>query len=56
MRGNEYAEKIIPPAANAENDAMTDLDEEDIMELIRLTTIFSNCMKTKFNEIKVVTE
>ena len=50
--GKEYAKKIIPPAANAENDAMADLAKEDMIELIRLTTIFSNRMKTRFSEIK----
>lgn len=52
--GKEYAAKIIPPAANAEIDAMADLDMsgEDIAELVRLTTLFSNQMAKKFSEIK----
>lgn len=50
--GREYAKNIIPPAANAENDAMAELDEKDIIEMVRITTIFSNCMKQKFSEIK----
>lgn len=50
--GREYAKNIIPPAANAEIDAMAELDEKDIIEMVRITTIFSNCMKRKFEEIK----
>lgn len=52
--GRAYAEKIIPPAAKAEVDAMAELDlaGEDIAELIRLTTLFSNQMAKKFSEIK----
>lgn len=50
--GREYVKKIIPPAANAEIDAMAELSGEDIAELVRLTTIFSNHMKKHFEEIK----
>lgn len=52
--GRDYAEKIIPPAAKAEVDAMAELDlaGEDIAELVRLTTLFSNQMAKKFSEIK----
>lgn len=52
--GKKYAAKIIPPAANAEIDAMAELDMsgEDIAELVRLTTLFSNQMAKKFSEIK----
>lgn len=52
--GKEYAAKIIPPAASAEIDAMAELDMsgEDIAELVRLTTLFSNQMAKKFSEIK----
>ncbi|GFI45418.1 hypothetical protein IMSAGC019_00729 [Lachnospiraceae bacterium] len=50
--GREYAKNIIPPAANAEIDTMAVLDEKDIIEMVRITTIFSNCMKRKFEEIK----
>lgn len=49
--GIEYTKKIIPPAASAEIDAMAELTEKDIAELVRLTTLFSNCMKEKFDEI-----
>ncbi len=50
--GREYTKNIIPPAASAEIDAMAELDEKDIVEMIRITTIFSNHMKQKFSEIK----
>mgnify|MGYP000767217121 FL=1 len=52
--GKEYAAKMIPPAANAEIDAMAELDlsGEDIAELLRLTTLFSNQMAKRFSEIK----
>lgn len=49
--GVEYAGKIIPPAAKAENDAMAELADEDIVELVRLTTLFSNYMKKKFSKM-----
>lgn len=50
--GVEYAGRIIPPAAEAEIDAMAELDGKDIAELVRLTTLFSEQMKTKFQAIK----
>lgn len=52
--GRNYTEKIIPPAAKAEVDAMAELDltGEDIAELVRLTTLFTNQMAKKFSEIK----
>lgn len=50
--GVGYAKKIIPPAANAEIDAMAELNGKDIAELVRLTTLFSEQMKTKFEGIK----
>lgn len=50
--GREYAKHIIPPAASAEIDAMAELGEEHIAELVRITTIFSNYMKKHFDEIK----
>lgn len=50
--GHKYVKKIIPPAADAENDAMAELArDEDIAELIRLTTLFSDLMKRKFEQI-----
>ena len=48
--GIAYTKKIIPPAANAEIAAMAELPEEEIPELVRLTTLFSRCMKKKFDE------
>ena len=52
--GIEYTKKIIPPAANAEIDAMSELSEKDITELVRLTTLFSHRMKEKFEKIQEV--
>lgn len=51
-RGREYAKRIIPPAAKAENDAMRTLSDKDIAELVRITTLFSNQMRQKFHEIE----
>lgn len=52
--GVAYAATIIPPAAKAEVDAMAELDlaGEDINELIRLTTLFSDQMAKKFRAIQ----
>ena len=50
--GKDYARKIIPPAADAENDAMAEMDSRDIAELVRLTTIFSDNMKRRFADLK----
>ncbi len=50
--GIEYAKNIIPPAAKAENDAMAELDDKDICELVRITTLFSDSMKEKFEQIQ----
>ena len=52
--GEEYVKGIIPPAANAEIDAMAGMAGEDIAELVRLTTIFSQHMKEKFESIEEV--
>lgn len=43
--GLSYTEKIIVPAAKAEVDAMAQLCDEDIAELVRITTLFSSSMK-----------
>lgn len=52
-KGYDYVKKIIPPAAEAEIDAMAELAEkEDVAELVRLTTLFSGLMKQKFDEIE----
>ncbi len=47
--GLEYAGKIIPPAAEAEIDAMAELAEEDIAQLVHLTTQFSDWMAKRFS-------
>lgn len=49
--GMEYTRKIIPPAANAEINAMAELNGKDIAELVRITTLFSDWMAKKFSEI-----
>ncbi|NBH70477.1 MarR family transcriptional regulator [Clostridiaceae bacterium] len=49
--GREYVKNIIPPAVSAQTDAMAELKKEDITELIRLTTLFSVCMKKNFDGI-----
>lgn len=51
--GKKYAARLIPPAADAEIDAMAELDGRDIAELVRLTAQFSEYMKKKFDEIEV---
>lgn len=50
--GKKYVKKIIPPAANAEIDAMGELSGEDIAELVRLTELFSEYMRKSFGAIK----
>ena len=50
-RGREYTKNIIPSAASAEIDAMAELEDRDIVELVRITALFSDSMK-KFEEIK----
>lgn len=50
--GVEYTKKIILPAANAEIDAMGELPGENIAELVRLTTLFSDYMAEKFGKIE----
>lgn len=50
--GKEYVRGIIPPAANAEIDAMAQMPGEDIAELVRLTTVFSRHMREKFENIE----
>ena len=51
-KGKNYAEKIIPPAADAENMAMADLSEEEMKELVRLTIKFTENMEKRFGDIK----
>lgn len=52
--GKAYAQKIIPPAANAEIDAMGELSGEEMAELVRLTTLFSERMKKRFDDLEGV--
>ncbi len=51
-KGKEYARKIIPSAADAENLAMADLSEEEMNELVRLTNKFTENMEKRFGDIK----
>ena len=50
--GLAYTKNIIPPAASAEIDAMSKLPGEDIAELVRLTTRFSQYMEETFAQIQ----
>lgn len=50
--GQEYAGRIIPPIAGAEEDAVEGADRRDAADLIRLTTRFVNQMQKNINEIK----
>ena len=50
-QGREYARAIIPPAADAENAAMADMDIAQSRELVRLTVQFSENMEKRFLEI-----
>ena len=50
--GKEYTKNIIPPAASAEIDAMSQLSENDIKQLVHITTIFSHYMQDKFKQIQ----
>ena len=49
--GIRYVEEIIPPAAEAEVDAMCGLSGEDVRELVRLTALFSDLMWKNFGKI-----
>ena len=48
--GRKYVKKVIQPAADAEIDAMAELDGTDIAELVRLTEKFSEMMSKKFSK------
>ena len=50
--GRAYVERIIPPAAQAENDAMAELSDEQQASLIQLTDFFSEQMRMKFEALK----
>lgn len=49
--GKQYAEKIIPPAAEAENLAMAELGLEKLTELVDLTTKLTESMEKHFFSI-----
>lgn len=49
--GREYANKIIPPAAEAENLAMAELGLENLHELVDLTTRLTENMEKQFDKI-----
>lgn len=53
-RGKSYTEKIIPPAADADNLAMAQLGEERAAELVRLTTKLAESMENEFGKIKEI--
>lgn len=50
--GREYADRIVAPPTEAEIDAMMELDDRDIADLVRITTKFSALMQKKFNAIE----
>lgn len=50
--GKAYAQGIIPPATDAENFALADMPINDVRELIKLTTAFTENMERRFAEIK----
>ena len=50
--GRAYAKDIIPPAAEAENLAMADMPIEKAVELVNLTTAFTENMERRFADIK----
>lgn len=50
-KGKAYAKKIIPPAADAENLAMADMPLNEVVELVKLTEIFTANMEKRFAAI-----
>lgn len=54
--GREYVERIIPPAAKAENEAMAELSDEQQATLVQLTDFFSEQMRLKFEAIQEVSQ
>lgn len=46
-KGIAYAESIIMPAVEAETDALKELSGKEIMELTRLTLIYSKALKDR---------
>lgn len=49
--GLKYAKQIIPPATDAENLAMANLGLNNIKQLVKLSTIFTENMEKEFNKI-----
>ncbi len=50
--GRKYAQKIIPIAAKAENQAMEELGLKKALNLVKLTTTFTENMEKYFAKIK----
>lgn len=50
--GKFYVKNIIPPAADAENLAMSDISIEMARELVKITDIFTQKMERRFADIK----
>ena len=50
--GREYAGKVIPPAAEAENLAMAELGLENLTELVDLTMRLTENMEKQFSSIE----
>ena len=48
--GKTYAQTVIPPAADAENRAMSGLGLTHAAELVRLTEVFTGFMEKEFAE------
>ena len=48
--GRAYAQSVIPPAADAENLAMSDLTVAQMRELVALTTAFTENTERRFAE------
>ncbi|MTV81520.1 MarR family winged helix-turn-helix transcriptional regulator [Secundilactobacillus folii] len=49
--GSRFTKPIIVPAAEAEIEAMAELSEKDVMELVRITSLFSNNLKKQFHAV-----
>lgn len=49
--GKQFVEKYIVPVVQKENEAFTDLKEEEQRELLRLTNIYIESLRTKLNEL-----
>ena len=49
--GKQFVEKYIVPVVQKENEAFTDLKEEEQKELLRLANIYMESLRTKLNEL-----